>query len=99
MDIIASFTSEIVAISRPLKAYLVSKKVNTKGELVSFKICLIVEDVASTAELEGELYMKTDCAVPCDILIYNRSEWEELTLDYGTFAWHISNSGEVLYEG
>lgn len=98
MDIITDFLAEIVKIALPLKAFLVSKKISTKGELVSFKLALIVEDVPSTAELEGELYMKCDCSVPCDILIYNRTEWEELTTDYGTFAWHINTSGEVLYE-
>ena len=82
----------------PVQIILISNKINTKDELISFKLCIIVNDVPSVAELEGELYMKLDCEIPFDLLVYNLSEWEELTAVVDTFAFKVKNAGVVLYE-
>ena len=96
-QMIKTLSDEIVSICSPQKIILVSNKFNTRKELVSFKLCVIVKDVLSTAELEGQLYLKTDCPIPFDLIIYNLSEWEELIEDFGTFAERVNNTGVVLY--
>lgn len=96
-NIISQLIEDITAACDPAWIFLISNKYNTRQELTSFKLCVVVQDVPSTAELEAELYMKTDCPIPFDILIYNRSEWEELVEDDDTFAAKIQNTGVILY--
>ncbi len=90
---------EIVAICSPLKIFLISNKVSRTGEITSFKLCLIVADsVPSVSELECSLYMGIDSDLPFDLVIYKKSEWNDLKDDIGTFAWKINNTGTLLYE-
>jgi len=80
------------------KIYLISVKVDTMGELTSFKFGLIIEDsVKSTSELAGNLYFNIDCELPYDLVIYTQQEFDKLKEEIGTFAWKIENSGTVLY--
>lgn len=80
------------------KIYLISIKVDTMGELTSFKFGLIIEDsVKSTSELAGNLYFNIDCELPYDLVIYTQQEFDKLKEEIGTFAWKIENSGTVLY--
>ena len=80
------------------KIYLISVKVDTMGELTSFKFGLIIEDsVKSTSELAGNLYFNIDCELPYDLVIYTQQEFDKLKDEIGTFAWKIENSGTVLY--
>ncbi|MEG0615329.1 MAG: hypothetical protein RR540_06185 [Oscillospiraceae bacterium] len=96
--IIEKVVDDIVEDCKPLKVILISRKFNISNELISFKLCVIVNDVKSVGELEGELYMHTDCSLPFDILLYNKSEWDILIEDEGTFAHKVYQSGVVLYE-
>lgn len=80
------------------KIYLISVKVDTMGELTSFKFGLIVDDsIKSTSELAGSLYFNIDCELPFDLVIYTQTEFDGLRGEIGTFAWKIDNSGTVLY--
>lgn len=80
------------------KIYLISLKVDTLGELKSFKFGLIVDNnIKSTSELAGQLYFNVDCELPFDLVIYTESEFDSLKNEIGTFAWKIENSGTVLY--
>lgn len=80
------------------KIYLISVKVDTIGELTSFKFGLIVDDsIKSTSELAGNLYFNIDCELPFDLVIYTQKEFDSLKDEIGTFAWKIGNSGTVLY--
>ena len=80
------------------KIYLISIKVNTDGELTSFKLGLIVDNnIKSTSELAGNLYFNIDCELPFDLVIYTQKEFDELKEEIGTFACKINNSGTVLY--
>ena len=75
-----------------------SNKINTEGELTSFKIALVVDNsITSVSELECRLYLNIDSELPFDIVIYREEEFEELKNEIGTFAWKINNSGTVLY--
>ncbi len=80
------------------RIYLVSVKVDTAGELTSFKLGLIVDDsVTSTSEYAARVYMDIDCELPYDIIVYTESEFERLKDDNGTFANKILSKGTVLY--
>ncbi len=80
------------------RIYLISVKVDTMGELKSFKLGLIVDNsVKSTSELAGHLYFYVDSELPYDLVIYKEEEFESLKNEIGTFAWKIYNSGTVLY--
>lgn len=95
--LILSLVNQVIEACHPEKVILVSNKFNTRQELISFKLCIVVNDVLSTAELEGQLYLKTDCPIPFDIIIYNKSEWEDLIEDFGSFAEKVNSTGVVIY--
>lgn len=97
--IIKEMTEEIVKLCDPLQIFLVSAKSSSKGELNSFKLCIVVEDKYNhPSELETEILLNTDCPVPCDIIVYQISEWNECLDDDCTFAYRIDCEGNVLYE-
>ena len=81
-----------------IRIYLISNKINTYGELTSFKLALVVDNkIESVSELECKLYLNIDCDLPFDLVIYREEEFDNLKNEIGTFAWKINNSGTVLY--
>ncbi len=96
---IQATAENLVMLGKPLRIYLISHKSNhTTGELISFKLALIVrDDTPSISELECYLYMAVDCDYPYDLVLYKESEWETLSQDPRTFAWSIKETGCVLY--
>ena len=97
--VIIDMTDSIVKLCSPLQIFLVSKKNNSKGDVTSFKLCVIVSDsYQSHRKLESEILINTDCPVPCDIIVYNVSEWNECLEDDCSFAYRIDSQGEILYE-
>lgn len=97
--IIKEMTEDIIRICDPFQIFLVSQKNNSKGELTSFKVCIVVADkYSSHADLETEILLKTDCPVPCDIIVYTVSEWNECIDDDCTFAYRIDTERNLLYE-
>ena len=96
--IFKKITAEIVEICSPFQVFLVSCKRNSSGKLTTFKICAVVEDKYDEQKLESEILIKTDCPIPCDVIIYRVSEWNELLDDDCTFASRIDNEGAILYE-
>ena len=97
--IIKRMAEEIVEICSPFQIFLVSHKNNSKGELTSFKVCIIVDDsYISHTDLETEILLKTDCPVPCDVIVYTVTDWNECLDDDCTFAYRVENEGNLLYE-
>ena len=97
--IIKKMAEEIVEICSPFQIFLVSYKTNSKGELTSFKVCIVVDDrYMNHTELETEILLKTDCPVPCDVIVYTVSDWNECLEDDCTFAYRVDNEGNLLYE-
>ena len=97
--IIKKMTEDIVSICDPLQIFLVSAKRNSQGEVIRFKLCIVVGDqYESRTDLETEILLKTDCPVPCDIIVYTISDWNECLDDDFSFAYRIDNEGNVLYE-
>ncbi len=97
-ELINSVASEIVNACDPLNIIIVSNKVNFEGSIVSFKLAVVVkDDTGSIPELEQQLYMKIDCEIPFDIILYKQSEWTTLAKEIGTFAWKFYNTGVYIY--
>lgn len=96
---IQATAESLAALGKPIRIYLISHKSNhTTGELISFKLALIVRnDTQSISELECFLYTAVDCDYPYDLVLYKESEWETLSEDPRTFAWSIKETGRVLY--
>ncbi len=98
-DRVISETAEKAAkLCSPFRIYLVSQKKNYKGNITSFKLCLIVPDDVDTDKCESMLLMEIDTPVPCDYIVYNVSAWNEYVYDDSAFAYRIENSGALLYE-
>ena len=99
IPVIKDMVEDIVKICDPLQIFLVSAKKNSKGEITRFKLCIVVGDqYENHTDLETEILVNTDCPVPCDILVYNISDWNECLDDDFSFAYIIDNEGNVLYE-
>lgn len=96
--IIQNIADEIIKNFDPLEIFLVSAKHSTSGKLTSFKLCVVIPDYINVNEFEGDVYMKTDCEIPYDIIAYNVGEWNELLDDDCTFAYRIDSAGVILYE-
>ncbi|MCM1327870.1 MAG: hypothetical protein NC253_00380 [Ruminococcus sp.] len=96
--IIRKMSEEIVKICSPLQIFLATAKTNSKGELSRFKLCVVAADGYDVHSLETEILLKTDCPVPCDIIAYNISEWNECLDDDFSFAYRIENEGNLIYE-
>ena len=90
--IIKKMTEDIVKICDPLQIFLAT-------EVSRFKLCIVVDDsYGSHSDLESEILLKTDCPIPCDIIVYTVSNWNECLDDDFTFAYRIDNEGNLLYE-
>lgn len=97
-EYIKNISSAICDICNPISIILVSNKINTSGDLVSFKLALVVEDsVESISELECSLYMQVDSDIPYDLVLYKLSEWKKFKDDIGTFACKINSTGVYVY--
>ena len=83
--IIKEMTEEIVKICNPLQIFLVSGKNNSNK-------------YESHSDLETEILLKTDCPVPCDVIVYTIRDWNACVNDDCTFAYRIDNEGNLLYE-
>lgn len=95
---IMKITDEILDICNPKKIILFSKKYNLANELVSFKLCVIVPDNVDISELEAKIYLELDCENPFDVILYNISEWNNLSIENESFANRVMRNGVVLYE-
>lgn len=97
--IVLKMAEDIVKICDPLQIFLVSAKRNSAGEVSRFKLCAVVDDsYESVSDLETEILLNTDCPVPCDILVYTVSDWNECLDDDFSFAYRIENEGNLIYE-
>ena len=48
--------------------------------------------------VEHDIYMVIDCDIPFDALVYNKSDFDKISLRSGSFAQRIVSEGSVLYE-
>lgn len=96
MDEIKKLCEDIVSLISPEKIILFSTKRDVKNEVQSFKICVIAE--GNPAELEGKIYLGTDCSLLFDVLVYSMSDWVRFSSKPDSFAYRILKGGSILYE-
>jgi hypothetical protein len=89
---------QIARLTAPERIYLYNQRINSRHEVTSFKLCMVV-DVPDKFAAERDIYMDIDCDVPFDILIYTREEWEGLTANHTSFAYKVKETGTVVYNG
>lgn len=87
----------IISHFHPDKIILFSQKKDLSGNVTSFKLC-IVSPTDNKEEIERSVYLDADCEIPFDLLVYTRSEWEQLIGELGSFAWKLNRTGLVIYE-
>lgn len=91
-------TENIAALCNPKAIYLYNAKYNLKGELCSFKLCVVCDSEANLQSIEASIYLNFECDMPFDILLYHEEEFLLLRDDFGSFAHKIWEDGELLYE-
>ena len=96
MEQIRILCDEIIRLASPSKIILFSQKASLTGDITSFKLCIVAE--GNAAEIEGEIYLKTDCALHYDVLVYSAADWARLIFEPDSFAARINDTGSVLYD-
>lgn len=97
MKKIKALCAQIAQHCQPQKIILFSRRLGLKGELRSFKLC-VVAAVADKRSAARDIYLQADCDVPFDLLFYLPDEWETLRASPDAFANTIDSTGRVLYE-
>ena len=94
--VVRDVVDEIVALLEPCAVYLYSQKMSWRGELSSFKLCVIggFEDRQAA---ERAVYHRVDSELPFDMLLYTLPEWEEHSADPDSFAYSIKKTGARVY--
>jgi hypothetical protein len=95
---VTGVAEEIAGLLAPRTIYLYNQRISDKLATTSFKLCIIAE-VEDKSAAERDVYLKIDCEIPFDILLYTPEEWETLTAIPTTFASKINASGTVIYRG
>ena len=89
---------QIAALVRPVRIIIYSVKKTPAGDLVSFKLCVIVRE-PECDKIEQKIYLTLECEVPFDVLVYSLDQWNDSIEDPDSFAFRgILNGGVVLYE-
>lgn len=88
---------DIVRLLEPERLLLFGCKQDVQGVPTAVKLCAVIPG-GDAREAERRLYMAVDAAVPFDILVYTRAEWERLLATPLSFAGRIQQTGSVLYE-
>lgn len=95
MEEVERLCSAICALVQPHGVILFHQKQRLDGSLSSFKLCVIAN--GNPAEIEGKIYLSTDCPLPFDVLVYSTEDWARLSKDEESFAYRILQTGSVLY--
>ena len=95
---ITRLCEQIAELVRPVRIIIFSVKNTPAGELISFKLCVIVRE-HDCGKVEQKIYLTLECEVPFDVLVYSTDQWSAGMEDPDSFAYRgIMNGGVVLYE-
>ncbi len=95
---ITDLCERIAELVKPVRIIIFNEKHTPAGELVSFKLCVIIRE-NECSKTEQKIYLTLECEVPYDVLVYNSQKWNDAIKDPDTFARRgILNGGVVLYE-
>lgn len=97
-DRITKLCEEIAGLVRPVRIIIFNEKHTPAGDLISFKLCVVVRD-GECIKVEQKIYLALECEVPFDVRVYTDEQWKNAIEDPDTFAYRgILNGGVVLYE-
>ena len=95
-ETIRSVVDQIARLAAPEAIYLFGNKRGERGKTTGFKL-LVVAEHQSREQAERELYLKIDCEVPFDVVVYSPEEFASLRGQEGSFARKIAETGVMLY--
>ena len=87
----------IVEMFAPKNIYLYNQRVGACGHTSGFKLCVVLSAQDKT-KVEREIYLKIDCEVPFDVIVYTLEEWDALQSNPDSFARKVKQTGIVVYE-
>ncbi|MBQ9902644.1 MAG: hypothetical protein IJM51_09735 [Clostridia bacterium] len=97
-DRITKLCEEIAELVRPVRIIIFNEKHTPAGELISFKLCVVVKE-GECIKTEQKIYLSLECELPFDVRVYTNEQWNNAIQDPETFAYRgILNGGVVLYE-
>ena len=94
---VQELADRIAALCSPEKIYIFSMKYDLRQRVTSFKLC-VVADTPEKRRLEQDIYLRLDCPLPYDVVIYTAEEWAEFSADEDTFAHSIAEKGVLVYD-
>ncbi|MBR5495853.1 MAG: hypothetical protein IKV58_00520 [Oscillospiraceae bacterium] len=78
------------------KIYLFSHKTDVAGELLRFKLAVVIADGNKTA-CERAIYSQIECPLSFDVVVYLKSEWDDFVQKPFSFANKVLKKGCVMY--
>lgn len=95
MEEVNRLCEAIAALAQPQCIILFNQKRTLDGALSSFKLCVVAN--GNPAELEGKIYLSTDCPLHFDVLVYSVEDFARFSADQESFAYRILTKGSVIY--
>jgi len=57
----------------------------------------IIKDTDNKRDLITNMYVEVESEIPFDIVLYTNEEWNRCLGDKTAFAYHINNTGVIIY--
>lgn len=89
--------SDIKNTFNPNDIILYNAKRNISGDIIGFKICVIIE-TDNRLMTERHIYLDIDSDIPFDVLVYTPEEWNELLNEKSSFAFRVIKEGTHIYD-
>ena len=94
-DEIRNIIENIKKLIKPYWIILFHRKVDNRGQILSFKVCIII-DPADKIEVEKNIYKNIESEIPFDVILYTHEEWEQLSRKKNSFANKILKRGTII---
>ncbi len=78
------------------KIYLFSHKTDIAGNLLRFKLVVVIADGNKTA-CEKSIYSQVECPLSFDVVVYLKNEWDNFVQKPFSFASKVNEKGCVVY--
>lgn len=94
---IKNVCNEIIAVQSPAEIYLIGTKINVSSKLKDFKLAVIVGDDEDIYKAEDNIYRSVDCEIPFELIVYNKTRFENLSAQKYSYASRITEKGYKMY--